>query len=189
MFKEDFSSEISFKLTELHIRIVMNDLEQRNLNLFLKTQVGTLEVLTIGHRQTMGAEDLKTILSMPRLKKLNLGTSGIRVSELAVGNLPQNQSVTSLYFTAFQNNDVLVKTLLKALPKVEYLKIQNMSEEITDFISETCKSLKHLVVCNFRLQNVSNEAFFLNLQEFTCQQVGRSSKNLSKRLRVCEKYS
>lgn len=54
IFNEDFSSEISFKLTKFSFNFWEKENQQRNLNFFLKTQKDTLEDLTIGYGQRLG---------------------------------------------------------------------------------------------------------------------------------------
>lgn len=54
IFNEDFSSEISFKLTKFSFNFWEKENQQRNLNFFLKTQKDTLEDLTIDYGQRLG---------------------------------------------------------------------------------------------------------------------------------------
>lgn len=76
VFSEDLSSGINFRLTELKIYPEYNGasgaLHQKNFNLFLMTQRNSLEHLIL--EDYVSVEVLKTISSMPRLKKLSLGT-------------------------------------------------------------------------------------------------------------------
>lgn len=74
IFKENFASQISFKLTEL--TICCGDLHKllirKNFNKFLASQKDTLEVLKLEGWINDGV--MKIVSSMPRLKKLEIET-------------------------------------------------------------------------------------------------------------------
>lgn len=178
VFHVDFSHEISFKLTELVIDSLKKGErhQQRNINLFLKTQRDTLETLEI--IEWAGDDVLTTISSMPRLHNLTLGTFGIDRLELAAASLPQNHSVKHLCLTRYWHVAAVHKNILNVFPKVELLEMFCITDELADLISETWKSLKHLSVHKFSLQNISNDEFFFNLEKFTCKCVSEGSEEM-----------
>lgn len=185
LFDDDLLSTISCKLTEFDVSCYKKSPHtEQNLNLFLVAQSESLESLKI-HLWT-GHDVMKTVLSMPRLKRLTLAGIPFGASEYEADDFPQNHSVTSLGLHQYPCHQFKwFKTFLKAFTKVESLGVLVMNDEIADFIPETCKSVRQLSVYNFQAQNVheSNEAFYVNLEDFKCMQVDRrSSKELLNRL-------
>lgn len=189
IFDEDFSSEINFKLTEFDafaLRLDRPDLVQ-NFEKFLATQKDSLEILTIKGRKAI-AVAMKTILSMPRLKKLCLKKKfcGRDNIQLEAGIYQQNFSVATLdlEFIQIENID-FHEIILSAFPRVETLRIWLFSDEIANLISEKCKSLKKLHVLYFRARNIDNMKFYRNLENFThsCS-VYKSSQRLFNELGV-----
>lgn len=189
LFKEDFSTDIGFQLRKLIIgccpsgRNRQNRYEtfpMKNINSFLKTQVSSLETLTLYGLEN--AEILRTILSMLRLKSLTLRVfSAIRPAVLASESFAQSKSITYLNIERF-DPDFVFK--LSAFPNVEILKIETFDDESANVIAESCKSLKKLSVRHFFAMNISNEAFFLGLKEFTCKTINtyQSAENMSRKV-------
>lgn len=178
LFSEDFLSTISCQLTEFDFTCFDNSLQIRqNLNLFLVAQSKSLEVLRL--REWMGIEVMKTVSLMPRLKKLALHGSYADPSEYEANEFPQCLLVTTLYLSQPDLKFEWYKILLKAFTNLESLGVLVMTDKIADLIPETCRSLRQLLVYNFKAQNVrrSNEAFYVNLEEFKCFRVDRLGSN------------
>lgn len=156
-FKQEFPTGITFKLTEVQIDPYDWDIYGNvpeilvNLNTFLKTQRDTLETLKLG-RQT-NVEVMKTILTMPKLKKLALKVPEFH-TEYEYAGLPQNHSVTSLTLSGYKDSNDAYKFCLNAFPAVELLETDRMTNDINVCVSATCKSLK-ISSPNFHLQLLS----------------------------------
>lgn len=169
LFREDVSNEISFKLRRLTFGPATYEAEtQRNFNLFLKTQTQTLKILTI-----FGYTDVavvKTIFSMPSLIAVCLAVDTIQGLEISEATFPQNQSVFILILTEFWVDMTALKVILKGFPKLQTLKIANITDEIADSISAVCTTLEILDCDYFFAKNVTDEKFFLKLKQFTCQE-------------------
>lgn len=185
LFNDDFLSTISCKLTELDVSCYEKSPHtEQNLNLFLMAQSESLESLEV-HLWT-GHDVMKTILSMPRLKKLYLGGIPFDASEYEADDFPQNHSVKNLSLHQYPCHQFKwFKTFLKSFTKVEFLSVLIMTDDIADLIPETCKSVRQLSVMSLQAKNVreSNEAFYVNLEEFKCREVNsRGSKELLNRL-------
>lgn len=175
LFNDEFLSTISSKLTDFKL-FPSNYSDQPpwtlqlrgNLNLFLISQSDTLEVLKIS--EWMGHDVMRTILSMPNLKKLTLGMDGVNYS--GIGNWQKNHSVTDLYllegFFCVANNPSCYEPFFKAFRKVESLRIEKLTDTLANRIPKTYPFLKKLTVRNFYANHVSNKAFYLNLAEFNC---------------------
>lgn len=100
LFREDFSSEINFKLKRLSFGPATYEHEtQHNFNFFLKTQRQNLEILTIGG--FIDIPVLKTIFSMPSLKAVCFTMNTIQGLEISETTFPQNPSVVVLVLTEF----------------------------------------------------------------------------------------
>lgn len=171
VFNVDFSSEIRFKLKELVILFVRNKVQEQNINFFLKTQSDTLEVLTFDRWRN--ADLMKTIVFMPRLRKFTLQMSLSESCKLKF--VHQNSSVVVLNLEVSEYCEkVEIRSLLTAFPKVESLNIKNrnFNDEIANYIPESLIFLKRLAVSSFRAVNISNEAFYLNLEEINCSYQG-----------------
>lgn len=182
LFNQDFSTEIDFKLAELQIDYIGEEqIFSHNLNLFLKTQRDTLETVETLADWT-DVDVMKTILSMPRLKNLTLGDFEFDALEIAEA-LPPNNSVKSLHLLDWDNYSEC-DFFFKVCPKVEFLEMNEITDEIADLISETCKSLKRLCVHRFRAKNIKDEAFFSDLDEISCGEVASYSEGLTERLRI-----
>lgn len=153
VFNEDFSTEIVFKLKAFSIFWLDTDIQRRNLNFFLKTQSDTIETLMIN--EWIGAEAMNTVLLMPRLKRIELRIFHVDPSKIAAETLSPNYSVTHLFLTKDWNKKFVLKHFLKALPKIEFLRIPYITDEIAESISKTCKSLKRLSVICYALKNLS----------------------------------
>lgn len=170
LFLVDFSQKINFKLTEFSLDFLPEGRFLDHFSLFLRTQKDSLEKITI--EGWMGVEIMKTIFSMPRLKKFklkNMDHSSIDYTEYAADSFPQNSSVTSLILGNTSIRTDLVLLILKAFPKIEFLEISRMDDSIADFIPENLKFLDHLSVSSFRVKNFSNRRFYLTvLKSFNC---------------------
>lgn len=190
LFNTNFSTGISFRLKELVISGLLDEARNfHNINLFLITQREKLEILTIGH--FINSEILKTILSMPRLKKLYLAV-GIHNSQagFSVENFLPSQSVTSLSVPYFDGQKDFFKLILKVFPNIEFLELDSLHDEDANVISDHCQHLKHLSVWTFKGENFSNEAFYLSLRKFERTNVWSYEANvdaLSKKLNVQKK--
>lgn len=134
-----------------------------NLNLFLISQYNTLEVLEI--HKWMGHDVMKTIISLPRLKKIVLEVKNVNYSE--IGSWKQNLSVVDLHLiTEFSN--VWFEPFFEAFPKLESLRLDDMfSDYAADLIPRTYPTLRKLSFKKFAATNVSNWDFYLNLEEFS----------------------
>lgn len=165
VFDEDISTRISFKLKELSLGLQrFRQNAKENLNLFLKAQSDSLE--TLETMTWMGFEVMRTVLSMPCLKSLTLnGITFADPEEFAAENFPQNHSVTSLDFNNFCINE-MTDSVLKLFPNVVALKLFCMNDGTSPLIVNNCKSLKYFSVVIFQTENIENESFFLNLEEF-----------------------
>lgn len=103
IFDEDISSKIDFKLNEFRLLIYddqKNNKRDQNINRFLQTQRNSLETLAVKGfvlRRYM----MRTILSMPRLKTLNLGFAFQCSVSLAnkIRKYPPNFSINNLQCT------------------------------------------------------------------------------------------
>lgn len=181
LFSEDFSSEINFKLKQLHIYSLVDSevVFQRNVNSFLMTQRETLESVIFAGR--MGIEVLETILTMPRLKKLTFGVNCIDPLKLATVILPENKSVTSLHLTGVWRNLTSYKIILKAFPNVENLRILKMTDEVAEIIPEACKKLKTFTPMQFEVKSIKNEDFYRNLSKFASCLIEPASLELFKK--------
>lgn len=171
LFNKDVSSEFGFKLTEIEIEGVHNEVQHQNVNLFLKTQRDTLENLEFYIHQYVDVEFMKIVLSMPRLKRFSVSCYLVDRLGAAAETLPQNHTVTHLSFPQGVTRNTL-QNLIKMFPKVEYLEISEMNDEILDSMSETCKSLKSLSIHAFLLRNTSHLQTLPHLTEFDCLFVG-----------------
>lgn len=162
MFREDFSSEIAFRLTELRVswsHLKKLQLRRQNFNSFLKTQLDTLEIVKFD--EWMGFEILKTILSMARLQKLTLGyiyIDPVKQMPAWLSRL-QSQSVTSLDLPRIKQESFLYDKLFQAFPNVENLVVYEMTSELSYLIRDVFKSLKKLTVRHFSATNLSLRAF------------------------------
>lgn len=174
LLDEDISSEFGIKLTEINIDVVQNEVQHRNLNLFLKTQSGTLENLTVHSHRYVDVEFMKTVLTMRRLKKFLLGSHFKDRLGPAVKTLPQNHTITHLILKNDSCNTV--KNLIKIFSKVEDLDINEMNDEVAVSMSETCKALKRLSVWKFSARKNSHLATFPKLTEFHCSYVDEGSE-------------
>lgn len=162
LFSEHFLPEI--KLRELDVRSAgMEPTSYENLNLFLKTQRETLETLCLDI--TDGHETWKTILTIPRLKLLSYQeTDDVNPIEITDPAFQPKLSVENLVLHNFRSDHSI--RFLQILPKVKFLRILNLTDEVAELISKTCKSLTHLEVYHFSAKNIANESFFLNLKTF-----------------------
>lgn len=144
LFIDEFPFEMGFALTKFEVCWWFNQKHRtrQNINLFLKTQRNTLEIVKFG--KWMGVEIMKTILLMPCLKEFILSQLEIDPLEQTPERFPQSHSITSLELPRFENpNAVINKMFLKAFPKVETLNITSMPcEELSDLIPEAFRSLK-----------------------------------------------
>lgn len=115
--------KIDFKLNELNLHLLNDERMYRNLNLFLKSQSDSIEILKTN--SWMDVEVMNTILSMPRLTYLALDEKTYdSPGKLAAENFPQNHSVTSLDLSnhrIYETTDLI----LKLFPKVKNLKLPN----------------------------------------------------------------
>lgn len=137
----------------------------------MKTQEETLETLTFEEHD--GIETLQAISSMRRLKILELGmVYSIGSSETEVATVQQNRSVENLSFYNNLINSKETNGLLNIFPQVKVLKIVRLNDEIADFISQTCKSLKRLYVERFCAKSISDEKFYFNLEELNSKYCG-----------------
>lgn len=168
LFREKFLPEI--KLKELDLRFLHGDsIHYRNVNLFLKTQKETLEILAL--EQIIGHETLTTILSLQRLKKLKFGEIiEINPSEILEAVFPQNLSVETL--TIYKCRSNLSAWFLRTLPKIKFFNIVFLDDEVADFISISCKFLTHIQAHWFCAKNIADEPFFLNLEKFCSWKIG-----------------
>lgn len=167
LFYDDLLSKTTCKLTDIIISLDPSPKVRQNLILFLKMQSESLKYLKI--KTWMGKEVMDTILSMPHLIELSLGLRLWHYSAVPE-NLGQSQSIVRLEI--FQGDRIefaWYESLLKAFPKVESLVIFELDNSLADLISENCKSLKRLSSFHFNATDVSNEAFYLNLEELSCQ--------------------
>lgn len=179
MFDEDFSSEIGFKLEKFKTGFEgLYQVNQKHLNLFLKTQKDTIKTLKLS--KWMGFDVLETISSMNCLTELHLSTREIEDmddsqsddtddSQIETEDFPQNNSVLRLELSFTSSENALVKNLLKTFPKIQFLKVLSLTDAVAGSISETCECLKILYTRYFFLKNVANEAFFLNLEKRICR--------------------
>lgn len=185
IFKEDFSSEIGFKLKEFYVRIYQIDqLQTSNLNLLLATQKESLRLLMITH--IVKVETLKAMSLMPGLKKVYLKDLSIDRASLS-HNISPNNSVKKLQVLFGHSHDVQVtnykasniqrslELALKLFPHVELLEIPVLDDKIAEVISNHGKSLKHLKPFGFRAENISNEAFYLALAKLESKQLHDNS--------------
>lgn len=135
---------MGFALTEFEVCwwFNQNHRTRQNINLFLKTQRNTLEIVKFG--KWMGVEIMKTILLMPCLKEFILRQLEIDPIEQTPERFPQSYSITCLELPSFENPDAVInKMFLKAFPKVETLNIRSMPcEELSDLIPEAFRFLK-----------------------------------------------
>lgn len=183
LFDENILPEFSFKLTEFTVQAnQINPGVQRNLNLFLKNQSSTLDVLSIESGTFFNAEVVKTVLSMPRLKKFILSAGRIRDLAPVFDTSQRNHSVTALHLTDYESDHVSIQILLKAFPNVETFSFRTMRDEMAEFIAKHCKNLKHLSVSYFHADNISNEEFYLNLETFRCAVVNTNCSRLYEKL-------
>lgn len=166
VFEDDFSSEIGFKLREFSIDDLEIENQHQNVNLFLKTQVASLEVLTI-ECESFDVEYMTTVLSMPRLKKFTLKCQYLKIPANVANILPQNHSVTHLDLTTSWPKPEEIENILKAFPRIEFLEILAMTDETAVLIAKSCKFLKKLSTMIFTTAN--DFAFFPNLVKFSCQ--------------------
>lgn len=182
LIDEKFRSEIRFRLDTLGISHMLREDQQPDFNLFLKTQSASLKTVRIQFR-AVHLYPLQTALLMPRLKKIALKLTSIVIGPLAALNFGKNFSVTSLHVHDSSENIIFLTVLLKVLPKIESLKIQKIDDKVANLISEKCESLKRLSVGQFAAENIKDEKFFSNLEEFTCSEVVEPSKRLFKKLK------
>lgn len=182
LFNEDFSTGISFNLRQLTIHFGYEEFHRRNLISFLESQKDSLEALEMD--EWKDEELAKTILSLPRLKKLTFFVySTNSIENIAVGF--ESLSVVDLCvtlvlgFTKFEN-------FLKAFPKVEAFKISQacFTDEVADTIPKIFKSLKRLWVQFFSANNISNETFYMNLEKIESHGLHAGSKQLADKLNV-----
>lgn len=163
LFTEKFLPEI--KLKELTINIFKEDPNYTlydNLNLFLKTQRETLEILNFTGYMNAGLGTLKIVSSMHRLKEVDLGIVH-NIDANVISTIQQCHSVEK--FDCLIDSTESAKSILNIFPKVKLLKIYELTDEIADFIPDACIFLKKLHVKRFCAENISNEAFYLNLDE------------------------
>lgn len=152
---------------------------QRNCELYLESQKERLETVII--KKVKGAGIVKTVLSMQRLKTLFLTLYHSNPSEYEATNFPKNNSITDLCLRIYTPESIIYKHILDAVPKVEILHVTILDHKLAEWIPETCKLLKRLSLYIFDVESISNETFYMNLQEFSCRHVHRS-KNLFKNL-------
>lgn len=150
------------KLTVFEINI---EKSYPDLNSFLITQKDSIQVLKL--RQQLTLDLMKTIFTIPRLKKLDLGTFCSNDLKVAVQTLPKNLSVTELLLFQDKGN-ASIEMFLTFFPNVEFLKIPHVDDDTADLISRKAKHLKRLSVKNFFARSISNEAYFLNLEQINC---------------------
>lgn len=180
LFTRDVSTEFSFHLKVFRLFDLSDDTQiLKNLDMFLKTQSGTIEKLFIQSWTAMKV--FKTISSFHRLKKLYLGLL-FSPLDYNIEDLPQNHSVTELFLNVTIVDNSL-ETLLKAFPKLEVLIFPFFTDETADLISETAQSLRRLCVDNFKARIIANETFYCNLVEFHCIMVEASSRKLFEKLK------
>lgn len=173
LFTEKFLPEI--KLKELNMRFLhLNSTLYDNLNLFLKTQRETLEILNFIGFMKANVETIKIISSMHRLKEVDLGmVYNIDANEIST----VQQSLSVEKFTLVDcmiNTTESSKSILNIFPQVKHLKIYKLTKKIANFIPEKCKSLKRLHVNRFCARNISDEAFYLNLDELRSEETDDS---------------
>lgn len=181
VFSKTLASGVDFKLRELSIgQIEYETPFQQNFNSFLKTQRDSLEALTI--EQELEAEVFRTILSMTRLKDIWMRSNDIDLLKYSADNFPQNFSLETFFFKGPINNRDLFKKVLSMFPKVAYLNISNLTNEVAEIISETCKHLKKISTAKFSATNVSNEVFYKNLEKLYSFQVNGDSQKLFEKL-------
>lgn len=169
-FIDDISNEVGFKLKDLHLSFTGAAQHKANINLFLKAQKNSIKTLFIG--RWLGADVTKTVLSMPRLKTLALYQNVDKIEPLEYEErLPQNPSVTRLDLSEIFNND-MTDCLVRAFPKVEYLKI-NMMYPNRQLINEAMKSLKKLDAGEYGDHQVSSDVFQSYLSQVDMSKVMR----------------
>lgn len=146
IFNEDILTKIGFELNEFNftwdVAGILRTKFRKNINLFLKTQSDFLQ--SFSTERWMGFDVFRTILLMPRLKHLTLaGLKYIEPAKFAAENLPQNHSVTSLYYRNSKHRDEMTENILKLFPKVETLKLYLFTQRNFNLINKNCKFLKH----------------------------------------------
>lgn len=178
LFDEDFRAELSFKLKKYEVLYVPGNTQAiQNFLLFLKSQMNSLETLSIGI--LISAELLEIILSMPRLEHLKLMCD---ISYFEYPAAPrQNYSITRLELCNFSPTaDATIESyLLPLFPKVEHLAIRSLNHETAELIPESCKFLKTLIVGHFTAERIESKDFYLGLEKFVsrfCET--RKSKHL-----------
>lgn len=169
------------KLKEIKVDIYFGNYAdmQQNCELYLESQRETLETVMIG--EVKGAGIVKTVLSMQRLKKLFLTLNCSNPSGYEAANFPKNHSITYLRLSIFTPEMIIYKHIFDAVPKVEILYLSRLDHELAEWIPETCKLLKRLSFYIFDVESISNETFYMNLQEFSCRLV-HGSELLFKKL-------
>lgn len=142
LFNEDISFKINLNLREFSSCYFIKEPNAlRNVNLLLITQKESLEVLSISH--LVDAAILKTILSMSRLKELNLSL-GMDIPNYTTFDFLPNHSVTTLSIPTYSKEKAMLKFILALFPNVEFLNISFCNDAIANLISKNCKSLKRL---------------------------------------------
>lgn len=148
LFSDDFLCQISFRLTEFVFIIVHSPPLQvlQNLKLFLMSQKDTLEVLRL--REWIDDDIMETVLSMPRLKKLNLWIQAFAHFENLAEK--QNHSVVNVCLRTLNVIPFrLIEYFVKAFPKVQSLRIRELDDLVADLISKSCEFLERLTFGGF----------------------------------------
>lgn len=175
VFNDDFSSGIEVGLKEINIYPCtflqsLEELRQRNVNLFLKTQRETLECLRICR---IGVEIASTILSMQCLKHITIGRTTISRSEMQAEFFQPNHSVTSLLVAQYDCEVYSLKFLLTVFPNIESLEIIRLNNELASLIYEMCEDIQCLTVEYFDVEKISKEEFSMKFPKLKSFKVAR----------------
>lgn len=144
IFSEDFLKESGLQLKEFHgesqeytpggIHVSV----PQNFNAFLKSQIETLETLTL--RTWMGVDALKLVLPLPHLKDVTV--KGFKypvdpeVPKVELEGLPPNDSVVNLTLPKEVHPFQALISISEAFPNLESLKIANPDETFLDWLAK-----------------------------------------------------